>query len=105
MERYIRALEKVVIADVVKYKDEVIAKTKEIKVKQMQDTFYNFRDIQAKTKHEANQRGLTLLEFLYQHPEHPLVLKYRHLQLIINSSSGVMHKRAEDYYPKCKINN
>lgn len=30
MERYIRAIEKVVIADVVKYKDEVIAKTKEI---------------------------------------------------------------------------
>ena len=65
----------------------------------MQDTFYNFRDIHAKTKHEANQRGLTLLEFLYQHPEHPLVLKYRHLQLIINSSAGVM-KRATDYYPK-----
>ena len=71
----------------------------------MQDTFYNFRDIQAKTKHEATQRGLTLLEFLYTHPEHPLVLKYRHLQLIINSSVGVMHKRAEDYHPKCKINN
>lgn len=30
MERYIRAIEKVVIADVVKYKDDVIAKTKEI---------------------------------------------------------------------------
>ena len=30
MEKYIRAIEKVVIADVVKYKDEVIAKTKEI---------------------------------------------------------------------------
>ena len=29
MEKYIRAIEKVVIADVVKYKDEVIAKTKE----------------------------------------------------------------------------
>ena len=40
----------------------------------MQDTFYYFRDIQAKTKHEATQRGLTLLEFLYTHPEHPLVL-------------------------------
>ena len=64
----------------------------------MQDTFYNFRDIHAKTKHEANQRGLTLSEFLYQHPEHPLVLKYRHLQ------AGVM-KRANEYYPKFKINN
>ena len=70
----------------------------------MQDTFYNFRDIHAKTKHEANQRGLTLLEFLHKHPEHPLALKYRHLQLIINSSAGVMHKRAEDYYPKPKFN-
>ena len=30
MERYIRAIEKVVIADVVKYKDEVITKTKEV---------------------------------------------------------------------------
>ena len=30
MERYIRAIEKVVIADVVKYKDEVIEKTKEV---------------------------------------------------------------------------
>ena len=28
MERYIKAMEKVVIADVVKYKDEVIAQTK-----------------------------------------------------------------------------
>lgn len=30
MEKYIRAIEKIVIADVVKYKDEMIAKTKEI---------------------------------------------------------------------------
>lgn len=30
MERYIHAIEKVVIADVVKYKDEVISKTKEV---------------------------------------------------------------------------
>jgi hypothetical protein len=30
MERYIRAIEKVVIADVVKYKDQMIEKTKEI---------------------------------------------------------------------------
>ena len=30
MEKYIRAIEKVVIADVVKYKDAVISKTKEI---------------------------------------------------------------------------
>ena len=73
----------------------------------MQDTFYNFRDIHAKTKHEANQRGLTLLECLDQHPEHPLVLKYRHLQLIINSSTGVMKRANEyyEYYPKFKINN
>ena len=28
MEKYIKAIEKVVIADVVKYKDEIIAKTK-----------------------------------------------------------------------------
>jgi hypothetical protein len=30
MEKYIKAIEKVVIADVVKYKDEIIAKTKEV---------------------------------------------------------------------------
>ena len=30
MEKYIRTIEKIVIADVVKYKDEVIAKTKEV---------------------------------------------------------------------------
>lgn len=30
MEKYIRAIEKVVIKDVVKYKDDVIQKTKEI---------------------------------------------------------------------------
>lgn len=30
MERYIRAIEKIVIADVVKYKDEMIAKTREV---------------------------------------------------------------------------
>jgi hypothetical protein len=30
MERYIRAIEKLVIADVVKYKNEIIEKTKEV---------------------------------------------------------------------------
>ena len=30
IEKYIRAIEKIVIADVVKYKDEIIAKTKEV---------------------------------------------------------------------------
>ena len=32
MEKYIKAIEKVVIKDVVKYKDEMIAKTKEVVV-------------------------------------------------------------------------
>ena len=59
----------------------------------MQKVFQDFLNARTKTKQEATRRGLTFLEFLHKHPEHPLAIEYRQLQLIINSTSGIPKKK------------